>query len=468
MDDQPPDVAETVAGSDLREQPAAASPNVLAPRRPRLTLTLTPRQRLRRLAVAGSAVLLALLILIAAVPGLGAGAGSWLASFVPKPTATLPPGTDRFYFIASIPDIQLSLDGHLVSLPRIGTDPPLVLARGPHRLAWQAAPFLPQSCLLSVPFGLNDTCGTPIPVPVPLLRRASVMASLVLLRESLATLSASHQRAVIAAIQHALLTSTSDIEPGDHYALAQVATQPLRGTLEYQLDTSIAFGTGDVCALASQAPNVPPYVTCTPNSAACGVCTIPAPVLASAGAAVAPSSWYVFTFASLSYTISTLGGQTLIANGPISQGGLAEPVFNLLLALTWDGTAWHAQPFLGSAYAALLQRLNASAAFSTPLFYPSKLADMSCAAMPDFFSSNSPPHTLTAMFLGATNPSDGCLAIQPVPSGAGTQTAYYLYRFGGLVAVNDVAQRQQSLWPPASAHERQLAAAILSSGTPWP
>jgi hypothetical protein len=79
-----------------------------------------------------------------------------------------------------------------------------------------------------------------------------------------------------------------------------------------------------------------------------------------------------------------------------------------------------------------------------------------------------PPHTLTATFLGATNPADGCLAIQPVPSGAGTQTAYYLYRFGRLVAVNDVAQRQQSLWSPASAHERQLATAILSGGTPWP
>src|SRR5215469_11876128 len=188
MDDQPPELTDAVEGSDLRAQPdsATASRSMLATRRPRLTLT--PRQRMRRLIVAGSAVLLALLILIVAVPGLGTGADSWLAGFVPTPTATLPPGTDRFYFIASVPDLQLSLDGHPVSpLPRIGTDPPLVLARGPHRLAWQEAPFLPQSCLLSVPFGVNDTCGTPIPVPVPLPRQASVMASIMLLRESLAS-----------------------------------------------------------------------------------------------------------------------------------------------------------------------------------------------------------------------------------------------------------------------------------------
>jgi hypothetical protein len=388
MDDQPPDVAEAVEVSDLREQPVAASPGVRDTRRP----LLTPRQRMRRLAVAGGSVLLALLILIAAVPGLRAGPGSWLAGFVPTPTATLPPGTDRFYFIASVPGIRLSIDGRAISpLPRIGADPPLVLARGPHRLSWRAAPFLSQSCLLSVPFGLNDTCGTPIPVPVP-LRRASVMASIVLLRESLATLSASQQSAVIAAIQHALSNSTSDIQPGDHYALAQVATQPLRGTLDFQLDTSNAFGTGDACALASQPPYVPPYIVCTFNANPCGVCTIPAPVLASAGVTVAPSSWYVFTFARLSYTIRTLSGQTLIANGPISQGGRAVADFTNLLALTWDGTAWHAQPFLGPSYDAQLQQLNASAAFSAPLFYPSNLADISCAAMSDFyfFPSNSP------------------------------------------------------------------------------
>src|SRR5258708_16797319 len=124
MDDQPPELTDAVEVSDLRETPAA-SPTMLDARRP----LLTPRQRMRRLAVACGSVLLALLILLAAVPGLRAGAGSWLAGLVPTPTATLTPGSDRFYFIASVPDLQLSIDGRPVShLSRIGTHPPLGLA----------------------------------------------------------------------------------------------------------------------------------------------------------------------------------------------------------------------------------------------------------------------------------------------------------------------------------------------------
>src|SRR5258708_39444351 len=109
MDDQPPEWTDAVEVSDLRETPAA-SPTLLDTRRP----LPPPRQRMRRLAVACGPVLLALLILIAAAPGLRAGAGSWLAGFVPTPTATLPPGSDRFYFIASVPDSQLSIDGRSV------------------------------------------------------------------------------------------------------------------------------------------------------------------------------------------------------------------------------------------------------------------------------------------------------------------------------------------------------------------
>jgi hypothetical protein len=116
----------------------------------------------------------------------------------------------------------------------------------------------------------------------------------------------------------------------------------------------------------------------------------------------------------------------------------------------------------------VLQRLNASAAFPPPpLFYPSNSAAISCAAMSDFFPSTV-PSTMPVTFIGAPTLADGCLAIQSVPSASGIQTAYYLYRFGGLVAVNDLAHRLDPVRPVASAHERQIAAAILSSGTPWP
>ncbi|HEX8731234.1 MAG TPA: hypothetical protein VF725_04150 [Ktedonobacterales bacterium] len=461
MDDQPPELDEAVEVSDLREKPSTASPIVRDIRRP----LLTPRQRMRRLAVSGGSMLLALLILLAVAPSLRKGADSWLAGFVPTPTATLPPGAGRFYFIASVPNIQLFIDGRSIShLPRIGADPPLALARGQHRISWNAAPFLPQRCLLSVPFNPNDTCGVAIPVSTP-LRQVSVAVSIFLLRESLTTLSADQQSAVVATIQHGLPDYASAIQPGDHYAFTQVGTQPLRGTLDFQLDTS-NFGAGDACGLSPQ----PPYIVCNFTANPCAVCTMPPPILASAGMAVAPSSWYVITFVRLSYTISALNGQPLITNGPISAGGLAVQDYPILIALTWDGAVWHAQPLLGPGYDALLQRLNASAAFSPqPLFTSPYLADLGCAAMPDFIGPNvAINHYGSVSFVAGPNPADGCLAIVTVDTASGAQRAYYLYRFGGLVAVNDVAQRQQSLWPAASAHERQIAAAILSSGAPAP
>jgi hypothetical protein len=64
----------------------------------------------------------------------------------PSPTAALFPGVDLFYVRADPPWGRLLIDGHLTTLPAIGADPPLRLARGQHRLAWQAAPFLTQHC----------------------------------------------------------------------------------------------------------------------------------------------------------------------------------------------------------------------------------------------------------------------------------------------------------------------------------
>jgi len=450
MGDQPPDLTDAVEVSDLRATPAA-SPTLLDTRRP----LLTPRQRMRRLAVACGSVLLALLILIAAAPGLRAGAGSWLAGFVPTPTATLPPGSDRFYFIASVPDSQLSIDGHSVPhLPRIGADPPLVLARGQHHLSWKAQPFLPQSCVLSVPFNLIDTCGA---LAVLSGRQSAIAGFIVLLRESLAALPTGQQGAVIAAVQSALASFTSNIQPGDHYFL-QTATQPLRGTLSFQLDTADAPGVDAACGPY----NLAPFAICTVSPDVCTMfCTIPAPALANVGVAVTRSSWYVITLASLSFRLSALSGQTLLANGPISPGGQAVVDFGIFLTLTWDGVAWHVQPAFGPASDALFQRLTLSTANTQLLTAPG------CAAMPDFIGPNagiSGPFDFA--FIQAANPADGCLAVLSTPPGSGTQKAYYLYRFGGLVAINDLAHHLDPRWPVASPHERQIAAAILSSGTP--
>jgi hypothetical protein len=151
-----------------------------------------------------------------------------------------------------------------------------------------------------------------------------------------------------------LASFTSDIQPGDHYFL-QTATQPLRGTLSIQLDTADAPGVDAACGPY----NLAPFAICTVSPDVCTMfCTIPAPALANVGVAVTRSSWYVITLASLSFRLSTLSGQTLLANGPISPGGQAVVDFGIFLTLTWDGVAWHVQPAFGPSSDALFQRLT--------------------------------------------------------------------------------------------------------------
>jgi hypothetical protein len=183
------------------------------------------------------------------------------------------------------------------------------------------------------------------------------------------------------------------------------------------------------------------------------------------GVTVTPASWYVVASAGLSFTIKTLGGQALIANGPVSgpmsQGEQPVTVFGILTALTWDGTAWHAQPIFGRRSAALFAVFQAPT-ISSPS-NPSLLDAPGCAAMPDFIGPVSASIFMSGVtFMQAANFADGCLAIKT----SGTQRAYYLYRFGDLVAVNNLAHQLQPELLVASAHERQVAAAILASGTP--
>ncbi|MGH2517579.1 MAG: hypothetical protein ACRDHP_18160 [Ktedonobacterales bacterium] len=441
--------------SDLHAESAGSPSHVGFMRRP----SLSPRQRMRSLAIASGSVLLALLILIASAPGLRAGAGAWLASLKPRPTAALPPGADRFYFSPSIPTIQLAIDDHPVSPPRIGLDPPLVLAHGIHHISWRADPYFPQSCVVSVPLSASNTCGNPASI---YQSNGRVAANVFLLRESLATLLTDQRAAVLGAMNRSLANFTDSVLPGDHYVGFQVATAPLRARLTVSLTASLdnldSAETNAACLPASAAP----FVTCAGSAAVCAyVCTIPTPILTNAGIAVPPASWFVLVYAYLSWTITAPNGQMLVSGGSFSPG---VALYAILFALTRDGAAWHAQPYLGAPYSTQLPRLNASGSIPTsPL-----LGEVGCAAMPDFVGSNPGiPSAATITYLAAPQPATGCLAV--VTDGPATQQthpAYYLYRFGAVTAVNDTAHRQISTFPVASARERQIAASILSAGAP--
>src|SRR5579885_2277743 len=74
--------------------------------------------------------------------------------------------SDFFYAQGNPPWGQLFIDGHRVAhLPPVGA-PPLRLSHGVHVLSWQASPFEPVSCTLSVPggSGLNTCLAHAVPV----------------------------------------------------------------------------------------------------------------------------------------------------------------------------------------------------------------------------------------------------------------------------------------------------------------
>lgn len=425
------------------------------------------RWRVTRGAGAAATVLLALLVLVAAVPALRTGAQSWLSAVVPTPAATLAPGSDRFYFSASVPWGAVSLDGHAVTLPRIGRDPPLALARGVHQLEWRADPFLPQRCLLSVPYSASNTCSRASYYGD---RPSQPAVNLVLLDESLVTLPHAQQAAVVGGL-NAALSGFSDIaQPGEAYFDDRVgetiAAEPLRATLRFTLDVATALPLGGR-STSCQLSDICPF---TPQNCAqlCTLGDLTLQPLLLDGVPLGERMWYVVAFARLGWDIATLSGRSLAADTPISPGGLGVAEFPLLLALNWDGATWHAQPLIGPRAGAVVRAFNEMIG-TIAGSGSSSIVEPGCAAMPDFVGPTAAISGYpTARFISASDPAQGCLAMV-TPSGSGANpapnapAAWYLYRFGVLLAANDLAHQMSPRLPQADAPERALATQLAAS-----
>ncbi len=78
----------------------------------------------------------------------------------PSPTATLVAG-DNLITISATPTGTIFIDGHTIKSSNPGslsgqfgpyyTAKPIRLSRGQHKIVWQAPPFLPLTCIISVP-----------------------------------------------------------------------------------------------------------------------------------------------------------------------------------------------------------------------------------------------------------------------------------------------------------------------------
>lgn len=447
------DTAEQATAETGRDSPDA-SPSPVPARASRsrsgLRRRWTMRQRLLQLMVTTMIVLLLLSIFV----GNSASMRSVITGlFRPTPTPSPSGESDFFYVQGNPPWGQLFIDGHRIArLPLVG-EPPLHLQRGMHVLRWQASPFEPVSCTISVPGYSADTCLIHA-VPV----NAKISAWLITFNVSLANLPASQRAALTQSVQATLdaMQSTDTVRPGELYAVASpgacrsvgpvrnctaTAQEPLRATLSFALDTQVSHNAQCISAGLSNG--------CFFQQQDCRLfCAFPAPLFHAPPAF--STGWNVFVVVRSSWTYALPDGQIIVRDQPDSfldfeQGN----EYFMAMQLRWNATGWqvaHEQlPFLSS---------------------PTCTEVENEVDMGDFLGDVALPFPLTWNFVANTTQSVGCLAVAsatqqtnttPPPSTYPLPGAYCLQRFGVLLAANATAHRYWPYLPLADSYEQNLA-----------
>ncbi len=400
------------------------------------------RLALRVIFAAWTIILLAAFI-FAALPPLRGMAVSIVFGPTPIPTATISPQAQHFYFISNLPWGTVSLDGKLLAHVPSLQDKPLQLARGHHIFTFQAEPFTPQSCTISIPTVTSDTCdfseisSTPDP------------ALVVIFQVSLLQLPPDQQAALIAATRSALqaIQSTETVYPDESYIILQFgryptiqhATEQLHATLSFTLDTG---SLQDVqCPFALQ--------DCKFSGQNCHhLCSTPD---------VVPRNnlhqiWSAYGLALPRWSFASSNGQLLAQNQPDGFGGTANSEGLVPFNIEWDGSVWHVTiPAVPAASAVVAPDIGCASAKNT----------VDIGGLPDPTPSIAGPTPLTWQYTPAPARAQGCLvAVAPdfnVATPTIADTAYLLYRFGSFVTVNALAHQYWPDLPQADSHERSIA-----------
>ncbi len=382
---------------------------------------------------------------------------------VPPPTPTLAPSLDSFYFDVNIPWTQVTIDGQAIQLPFIGSGTPIKLTMGRHTVRWQAAPFQPQSCIITVPvqFRISDTCVLATSdleqLPHP------PQAQLLVLHESVNTLSLTQQHMLINAMQNAFAqqdTSTT-VQPGEMYFGPMgytTANQPLRATLRFHPDPNA----GSELTVARKGTNG--LQTYTINAQDCQIlCSLPwqiwlsRPTIPITNGVSSPPTWFVLAFAAQSLDYATMNGYIIASDQPTDYGAnvFSYPV---LLGLSWDGANWHIKVYFKQDIAPFYFITQGPGTHTlSQLLYDNP----ACAAVQNNFANIGPVFS-QIRYISDTNAANGCLAIAKWNAVGGTapsQSPYLwaLDRFGILYTVNGANQQLFPDNPQANAYEQRLA-----------
>jgi hypothetical protein len=412
----------------------------------------SPRVRARRGAVTASALVLAVALLFAGIPDARAGLGRLAAGLSPRPTPSLATGEGVFYFAPNPPGTDILVDGKVLAVPPgPGSVHPLVLARGPHRLAWRSHlfPFTPISCTLTVPAAVGDSCEL---VDRTLLaqERISVQGNVLAARLSHDTLPPATARQLDNEIQGAIgsVAATASLVAGDHYYYCpqgldcRVATAagPLTAQLGYQVITDRGYP--EPCVLGDGIP-------CRFAGQDCGqLCTVAVTPAAIAGAgADAARVWTAALTVQAEWRFTSADGQLMLDNIPEMFGAQL-----MVLRITWERDGWHVTPVFGH-----IPGLDV-------------VDDVVCDPLRVWLAQTTwsfmlldPPPDASVRFTSTADPAFGCLAAL---GQTGTKPAYFLQHAGTPLLMNDVGYNPQDNLARASPHEQALAVPLFLALTP--
>ncbi len=401
------------------------------------------RQRKLQLAATTGFVLLALLIIVASTSPVRERVLRALIPPTPTPLPTLAPGEDLFYVQGEPPWGHLFIDGHPVAhVPVTSIGLPLRLSLGRHILQWRAAPFITQACTLSVPPDFaSDTCSDNQVVP----KEGALYGLAISFPASLNSVLPGQRASLIDAVQAALddQQSSTMVHPGEQYVSPApcqhpqaapfefspcyaVAQQLLKATLSFRLDTNMS--SNQDCASPEPQP------VCSFNYQSCHLlCTF----------GYSASAWFVGAAVQDLWTFTTLDGHVIAQD--VLDNQIEESLVRM--QITWDGTHWHVLAEMGQSF------------FNGPICQP---IEMNTNLLGEV--------TVQWQFISAPVLADGCVAVAtagqlgtstPTPS----STAYCLYRFGALVAANDIAHRLWPYMPVATGYEQSLVQHIVGSAS---
>jgi len=438
--------------TDIPLQRNDESGNGVQPHSP-FALRYTRRQPTLQLTVTISIVVLTLLVFLGSSASVRNIVTLGIFGPTSTPTQSLPRGADLFY-ISTVPAWgYVAIDGRsLARLPIAPTDAPLRLARGRHHIVWHAEPFQARSCFVSVPIRPDsDTCL----VNTTTRLEEGIDVWVIRFFMSLDTLPTNERMALISRAQAALnsLQATEMVQPGEQYVDVRsqshivTATQPLKATLHFDLDTNPNSNKSCVSLRISE--------SCLLQGQDCrSFCDTEQGIQAFAEGDISEQQWDVLAVIGITWDYTTLDGKVVAKNQPDTGVGDTSEEYIVEFQIHWSKQGW--------------QVMLAPGGSASPF-----AGDPACASAVDDIALNGfygqtggdVEEAVSWSFVANSNKAEGCLAVgtpgsDPLitPSPPRLPAAYLMHRFGVVLTANDAAEHYfGSGVSRANAYEQKIA-----------